>query len=442
MESLKNREWRRLIRSIRDGKCILVLGPRAAIDPRDENAEPLCSQLARQQADDQDNITNPENLAQVAQQYRSARDRSDLELDIEDFFKPYNDTTTELHRNLAALPFPLYINLFFDRFMLNALRDHDDKETAFDYYHFRETRSAGREPSVQKPLVFNLFGEPDDPKSLVLSENDLLDFLVNVVKRTPPLQSNITSLLYPNENEKYAFLFLGLGFQQWHVRILLHALQMLGHQQPSLAIEDDSFFQDEHKSTAVFFEQHHEITFHQESVSSFVAELRRRFEQEAGAKKEEEIIIPENAPTVFLCHRSTNQAEVAELEKKLHNHGIDTWRDRQNLRGGDNWNQVIQHILNKRCDYVLILQTWDMVNAVRVYCKREIEIALDIQKEFGEFKFVIPVRLDDCESFASLNHLNVDDLYTDTDLERLVQTILQDWRLRQEKQQRLRSSTV
>jgi hypothetical protein len=47
---------------------------------------------------------------------------------------------------------------------------------------------------------------------------------------------------------------------------------------------------------------------------------------------------------------------------------------------------------------------------------------------------VIPLRLDDCAGFENLQHLQSQDLKTDADLERLVQTIKADWQLRREKE--------
>jgi hypothetical protein len=319
---------------------------------------------------------------------------------------------------------------------LNALIEREEKTPAFDYYHFREVRTAGSEPDEQAPLAFNLFGDTGDPESLVASENDLLDFLVRVLSRNPPLQSNLTSLLSAEQGRKFTFLFLGMGFQQWHIRILLHALGMLRHKQPSLAVEDARFFEHpDRPATALFFEQQHKIAFRQISVSDFAAELRRRYERLTGNEPdEEEITVAEGAPKVFLCYRGDDRDEVIAWRNKLHRHGIATWHDRQDLRGGDNWNQLIRDVLDRQCDYVLVMQTRAMVSTVRTYCNREIAIALDIQQEYGAFKFVIPIRLDDCAGFDNLRHLQTQDLRTDADLDRLVRTIRADWQLRREQE--------
>jgi hypothetical protein len=46
MVLLEEQEWRLLLRSIRQGHCILLLGPGAAIDPNDPRGYPLPVRLA------------------------------------------------------------------------------------------------------------------------------------------------------------------------------------------------------------------------------------------------------------------------------------------------------------------------------------------------------------------------------------------------------------
>ena len=49
--------------------------------------------------------------------------------------------------------------------------------------------------SPQAPLVYHLFGDAQEPGSLVLSENDLLDFLIAIASDRPPLPSSLLRTL-------------------------------------------------------------------------------------------------------------------------------------------------------------------------------------------------------------------------------------------------------
>jgi hypothetical protein len=46
--------------------------------------------------------------------------RTGLEIAVEDFYTPYRDQTTQLHLDLAALPFTLCISTTPERFLINA----------------------------------------------------------------------------------------------------------------------------------------------------------------------------------------------------------------------------------------------------------------------------------------------------------------------------------
>jgi hypothetical protein len=43
-------------------------------------------------------------------------------------------------------------------------------------------KAEGFEPTIQSPVVFHLHGYADDPSTMVLSEDDYLDFLVELAR--------------------------------------------------------------------------------------------------------------------------------------------------------------------------------------------------------------------------------------------------------------------
>ena len=75
--------------------------------------------------------------------------------------------------------------------------------------------------SPKTPLVYHLFGHAHEPDSLVLSENDLLDFLIAIASDRPQLPS---SLLRTLKRGPQSFLFIGFGITQWYLRVLLKVL--------------------------------------------------------------------------------------------------------------------------------------------------------------------------------------------------------------------------
>jgi hypothetical protein len=333
MPLLDEEDWLVLLKAIERKQCILLLGPGAAVDPDDPKGDPLPIRLAQKlaakldQAAKGQSIIDRSDLAHVAQVYtrEMPKKRPGLELAVEEFYAPYRERTTQVHLDLAALPFVVCISTTPERFLLNAFAQTLGKEPIYDFYHFqpnpmraRKHAPASPPPANQPekhPLIYDLYGSLDETDSLVLTENDLLDFLVNATKQSPALHSFVSSQF---SDLVTCFLFLGFGFRHWYVRILLHALKASGHQAPSLALEDAAFFLPEHLETAFFFHCGHLIEFRQLPWLEFAAELRWRYEDKAKLDKAKlkEIRrvapeIPGGSPVVFLCHQTRDKAEAA-----------------------------------------------------------------------------------------------------------------------------------
>ncbi len=439
MEDLNERDWGRLVETIRRGNCVLILGSDVAVDPADAKLTPLSVRLARQLAgalSPGTPVGDGCDLALVAQLCleQSDYDRYDLELDVKKFYEPFIEQTTDFHRDLAALPFTLSLITTPDRFLFNALSEPKlGRSPTKVFYNFYKPGQRVQVPAgnTRQPTVYGLFGDLDVPESLVLAETELLDFLVKIVTPSSGLPPAIAGRLADLQT---SFLFIGFGFQRWYTRILLHVLKTQRHRSRSLALEGTAFFDHPDRSqTAVFFEQEHSIVFRQHSWRDFAAELRQRYQAvEKKAKATPTPEPPSGAPKIFLCHDSRDRDGVEDVEQRLHALGVDTWRDRQDLRGGEDWGRRIRQVIAKQVDYVLVLETPHMVSRDESYLYEEIDAALERQKRFRPGRpFLIPAILERCDPLEELNHLNLADLTTQPGIERLAKEILEDWAGRQ-----------
>ena len=74
-------------------------------------------------------------------------------------------------------------------------------------------------PTVERPLVYHVFGQLDVPESLVITEDDYDDFLVGITENRalipPPVQRALADS---------ALLLLGFGLEERDVRVLLRTL--------------------------------------------------------------------------------------------------------------------------------------------------------------------------------------------------------------------------
>jgi hypothetical protein len=99
----------------------------------------------------------------------------------------------EPHRLLADLSLPIYVTTNYDDFMFRALKA---KGRAPERDVCRWNRDVRRlpspfddpkyVPSVERPLVYHLHGHLDLQRSMVLTEDDYLDFLMNMRDAIPP----------------------------------------------------------------------------------------------------------------------------------------------------------------------------------------------------------------------------------------------------------------
>ena len=82
---------------------------------------------------------------------------------------------------------------------------------------------------------------------------------------------------------------------------------------------------------------------------------------------------------------------VEQLSRALKIGGVAVWLDRQNLRGGDNWERVITHVIEKQVDYFVPVQAVGMTRLKGCSITRSRWRCCDRTGCETAFKFVIPV---------------------------------------------------
>ena len=300
------------------------------------------------------------------------------------------------------------------------------------FYNFRNEQLGDvPKPSVNAPLIYHLYGYPDEPRSLVITENDLIDFLTKVIKNEPRLQETIRSELRRKET---TFLFIDLGFKNWYLRALLWALGLHGHDEMSMAIEDPEFFaQSQRHQTTVYYSVSRMIEFQQESLDKFAHKLREAYYALPEHTRKAIPQVPAGAPCVFISYASEDQDEVVHLAEKFMNANIAVWRDKQNLRVGDDWKQVLRHVINNKVDYVVVFQTVEMMRRIKGVFMDEITEALECQKSMRQLRFVLPVKIGETGDMALLQHQHSHRVDTEECFNALTTAIMEDWKERERR---------
>ncbi|HZW82304.1 MAG TPA: TIR domain-containing protein [Candidatus Deferrimicrobium sp.] len=124
---------------------------------------------------------------------------------------------------------------------------------------------------------------------------------------------------------------------------------------------------------------------------------------------------------VFLCHAHADRETVRALYARLKREGVDVWLDKERLLPGANWEIEIRQAV-RESDVVVVCLSKQFNQAG--FRQKEVKIALDTAMEQPEGEiFIIPARLEECESPATLSKWHWVDLFEDDGHQRLIRAL-------------------
>ena len=435
--------WDKLLYGIEKGECILFLGPELPAKTPDGLEQVPTQSLARRLlgALDDEGLTGtdpqPDDLPWIAQRYVAQEDQLSLEREIELWHQEWLEQPATVHDDLAALPFRLIVTTGLDPLMEIALR-RADKTPAVGRYHYRgRNEELLPEATIDAPVLFHLYGRVDEAASVILTEMQLLDFLAHLIARDPPLPNDLNEALTNGR----LFLFLGFELRQWYLRILFHVLKVLRADSRGFAIEafEESaggeagaadhailFYRDNFKKMDIFHA----------SPVDFVRELHRRYVDSgrptraaipaSAADRSAAVSTPTGAPTVFICHASEDKEKASQVHEALKRARLEPWLDKDALRGGDCWDDLIEATIEK-VDYFVVLNSKALALKSREasYVNKEINRALkaDEMRLVGLGRFIVPASIDDTPLLKPLSKYHAVDLRSPDGLSELVRAI-------------------
>jgi hypothetical protein len=125
---------------------------------------------------------------------------------------------------------------------------------------------------------------------------------------------------------------------------------------------------------------------------------------------------------IFLSYAQEDKDEVENLYQRLSNAGFKPWMDKKDILPGERWKSSI-HRAVQSSDFFLVCLSVNSVNK-RGFLQKEIKDALDIWQEKLESDiYLIPVRLEDCETPETLGDFQWVNLFEEDGWARLVQAI-------------------
>jgi hypothetical protein len=222
--------WSDLARSIRLRQCTPFIGSGACY-----GVLPLGRKLASEFAAEEGYpFPDNENLVKVAQ-YLAVKVGSLATKNrvVEKFHwlgKPDFTHPGEPHMTLAKLRLPVYITTNYDDFMFQALQaaqppgaDGKDYKPQRDHCHWYEsTRQRAKlpdRPTPLTPIIYHLHGIMDIPRSMVLTEDDYLDFLLATSAIENLIPAEVRAAL-----ANTSLLFIGYSLDDLDFKVILRRL--------------------------------------------------------------------------------------------------------------------------------------------------------------------------------------------------------------------------
>lgn len=200
----------------------------------------------------------------------------------------------EVHTVLAQMPVKIYINANRDNLLRDALREQN-KDPVVHVCTWGSDEEPGKqlaadyEPSVERPLIFHVFGNFDDPDHLIITEDDYFEFLMGVTRnetreaaRIPPVVNAAIA--------RFGWLMLGFQVDDWDFRVVLSSVlrqpgnQMGQRRRTSASIQmnltdEGVVFDRTDDYLARYFSEYKKVTLFWGSPEAFVNELMTRYLQ-------------------------------------------------------------------------------------------------------------------------------------------------------------------
>jgi hypothetical protein len=228
--AITERSWQEIIAAIEADKCTPFIGAGASAARFPVGAQ-LAGELARLH---EYPFADKDDLASVAQFASIHRVSTPLlKHQVAQMFcgtsPPDFRDQDDPHSVLADLPLSVYITTNYDDLMCQALtsRSRQPLRAVCPWYtqdsaKLLEARRPFRQPGrvrPQAPIVYHLHGHHAAEESLVLTEDDYIEFLVQASKNKNLLPAAVREAL-----SSRMLLFIGYGLHDWTFRVLFRGL--------------------------------------------------------------------------------------------------------------------------------------------------------------------------------------------------------------------------
>jgi len=411
LATLDEDAWDDLISFIEDKRVIPIIGPDLLEVETDTGPRRLYDWLAEKLAAklgvDTSLLPQPYTLNDVVCWYQSMRGRrEEAYVRLRAILREATFSPPPALRKLAAITdFDLFVTTTFDSMLEEALNvERFGGASTTDAIVYAPNRVADipcERESLQRPVVYHLFGRVSASPTYVISDEDTLEFIC-------ALQSDhlVPEKLF-HELEHNHLLFIGSNFTNWLARLFL---RMAKRRRLSDPRDVGEILADSHSSKderlMAFLQQVSVRTRFYSGAEKFVDELHERWQARqtkvsgngAGLGSSPQRFMPpaREMPdgAVFISYARNDLAAVQSIKAGLEAAGITTWFDMDRLEAGDDYDRKIQRNI-ARCSYFIAVVSASTQDRHEGYFRREWSYAIDRARNMADGAlFLLPVTID------------------------------------------------
>lgn len=212
-------DWEDILDTLAEQRCVLFIGSGAYQAPDGKDIETaLCKWLDASNTNHPEiRLYNPDGFFL----FRKNRFKRKVIGSIKEFYNQEFKETEKHFSKIAQIPFSMVLTLNYDNILARTF-----DQLGFDYqsdFYFKHRKAPEKfeRPTRNKPLIYNLMGNIEEPESLILTHGDFFDYLDSIFK------SNSMNQELKEEIEKAErFIFLGLPYEKWYLQMLLRILSL------------------------------------------------------------------------------------------------------------------------------------------------------------------------------------------------------------------------
>lgn len=212
-------DWNVLKPAVQNKRCVLFLGPEAYPFDAGETVETAMWKATAEDVSLVRYFYRDDGLVLFQKKSNRGRFLETVQQFFDDPEKDWSLTHLQLEK-IVRLPFLAIVNLTFDDLLL---RHYQEAGLDCQAMHYIFRPSLTEKPisdlslDGEKPVVLNLLGSIRSSDNLVLTHNDLFDFLRS-------LFDDKDQWLQELLHEADCFLFIGVPFEKWYLQLLLQKL--------------------------------------------------------------------------------------------------------------------------------------------------------------------------------------------------------------------------